>query len=247
MRKIIIIAPFYNAAEYIGFCVASLRAQTHKDFLAYFIDDMSTDNSCEVFEKYVNMDSRFTLVKNVEKSYAIQNIYKCINSLQLNPEDIIVQLDGDDWLANPEVLQTVINTYEQSKCWVTYGSYINASNLQRGLFSQPLPDFVHERNNIRQIPWMTSHLKTFIVGLFQKISVSDFQDAEGNWLKTTHDLALMFPLIEMAGQRSKFISEILYVYNDISTLNDFKQHSESLLSVDSYLRNKTPYSPLINL
>jgi len=37
------------------------------------------------------------------------------------------------------------------------------------------------------------------------------------------DLAYMWPIVEMAGNHSRFISEVLYVYNVVTPLNDIKK------------------------
>jgi len=36
----------------------------------------------------------------------------------------------------------------------------------------------------------------------------------------TWDMAMMFPMIEMAGERHQFIPDIMYVYNDANNISD---------------------------
>lgn len=60
----------------------------------------------------------------------------------------------------------------------------------------------------------------------------------------TYDLAIMFPMQEMAGERFRFLSEILYVYNVANSLNDHKIDAALQRRLDDFIRSKTPYSRL---
>ena len=52
------------------------------------------------------------------------NIYTMIQDMDASDDDVIVSLDGDDWLANDYVLKKLNEVYEREDCWLTYGSYI---------------------------------------------------------------------------------------------------------------------------
>jgi hypothetical protein len=60
----------------------------------------------------------------------------------------------------------------------------------------------------------------------------------------TSDFATMFPMIEMAGERHAFISDILYVYNMSNELNDHKVDAELQRNLDVFIREMPPYSRL---
>jgi glycosyltransferase involved in cell wall biosynthesis len=53
-----IIVPCFNRANYLEKCVKSVLAQTLSDLECLIVDDGSTDNTREVAEKLINMDSR---------------------------------------------------------------------------------------------------------------------------------------------------------------------------------------------
>ena len=53
--------------------------------------------------------------------------------------------------------------------------------------------------------WMASHLRTFRHDLWLKIEDSDLRDNDGNYYPTTWDLAIMFPMLEMAGLRQVYM------------------------------------------
>ena len=49
-----IVVPVYNAGKYLRACLDSIRAQTHKDFESWLVDDGSQDESGEICDEYAN-------------------------------------------------------------------------------------------------------------------------------------------------------------------------------------------------
>ena len=69
-----IVVPCYNAEKWVVKCMESIQKQTHKNFICTVLDDVSTDQTCENIQNAVGDDSRFTIVSNQEKKYALGNI-----------------------------------------------------------------------------------------------------------------------------------------------------------------------------
>lgn len=136
------------------------------------------------------------------------------NTIARLPKDrIVVNLDGDDWLAHARVLAFVAQVYdEHPETWVTWGQFRTADG--RKGFAAPYQNPERPRGE----PWKATHLKTFRAGLFQRIRREDMQDDGGRWLELALDHAMMFPMMEMAGRdHARFVSEVLYVYNEASS------------------------------
>ena len=55
----------------------------------------------------------------------------------------------------------------------------------------------------------------------------------------------MFPMIEMAGDRSEHIKEILYVYNKQNPISDMYVNTEKQLDRAEKIRKKTKYTKKI--
>ena len=91
---------------------------------------------------------------------------------------------------------------------------------------------------------MTSHLKTFKYHLFKKINRTDLLDNNGKHFTMAGDLALMLPMLEMAAFKSKFISDILYVYNRSNPINEDKVKHSLQLKIEKYIRAKNRYHPI---
>ena len=162
-------------------CLASVRAQT------------------EPHEHvYVESDPGVTVA---------ENLYMAIG--RRASDDVIVWLDGDDWLAHPEVLTRVREMHEAGAL-LTYGQYMTID----GKPGHCAP-YVH--NSYRREPWLASHLKTFRAGLFHQIHPEDLQ-LDGEWLSLAVDVGVTLPMLELAGpERVKFCEEVLCVYNSGSS------------------------------
>ena len=203
---------------------------------------MSTDNSVEVIKREIKGDDRFKLIVNKEKSLALKNIYDGINISNPSPENIILTLDGDDWLSSKDVLKKIDDIYNTHNCWITYGSYAEYPNNQRGKFARQIPQHVIDNNSYRNFEWCSSHLRTFKYHLWNKIEKEDLLDTEGNFYRMAWDLSFMLPMLEMAGNRSHYIPEIMYIYNLDNPLNDHKVDNIYQVSLEREIRQKKEYN-----
>ena len=239
-----IIIPLYNVEKWIKKCIRSVKLQEYKNFQCILIDDISTDNTKNIIENEIKNDNRFHLITNTEKSYALKNIFNAINYSNPNDNDIILTIDGDDWLASKSVLDVLIKYYEQDDCLMTYGSYIEYPNGNVGKFSKQIPNHIIDNNLYRNYEWSSSHLRTCKYLLWNKIDKKDFLDSNGQFYKITCDLAIMFPMLEMAGHRAKYVKEILYIYNVENVLNDHKLNNAEQIKIERKIRGKQKYNKL---
>ena len=139
-------------------------------------------------------------------------------------------------------MQILNDAYSINNCWMTYGSYINLSNKNIGKFSRQLPQEVIKQNLFRNYEWCTSHLRSYKFGLLQNVKRQDLIDEEGVYIRAAGDLALMFPLLEMSSERSQFIKDILYIWNDLNEMNEHKTKRELQIKNELYIRNMTKYN-----
>ena len=237
-----VVSCFWNAEKYIGRCIESLQMQKFADFEVYLIDDMSTDQSVEKIKKLINNDNRFKLIVNTEKKFKLRNLDELIRTF--NDEDIVIELDGDDWLYVPTVFSEIEKTYQDPSVWLTNGSFMY-SNGRKGFSSKCNPE------SVRKDPFRFSHLRTWKSFLWKNIPLDNFTESNGEYFKSGADVAYTFPLLELAGEENyKFLSNILYVYNGDSPYNDHKPDSacgglQEQTKVANIIRNKTLLKKLI--
>lgn len=221
-----IVTPVYNCEKYIARAIESVLCQEHSDYRMIVIDDISTDKTWDIIESYVDGE-KVIGVKNTEKKFALRNFYDTI--WELPDEDVVVHLDGDDQLLGPNVLNTLDTVYSNEDTWITYGSFEydyesrnpDPSASPRGFMTALPPD----RHN-RTFPWVCTHLRTHKAWLFKRINKDDLF-FNGTFYNKAIDLAIMWPMVEMAGpQHAKFIWEALYLYNAVNPNNESKRKLE---------------------
>ena len=239
-----IITPFYNTEGFIGRTIYSLKRQNNKNFRCYMIDDCSTDSGPDIAALSTASDKRFELVQNLDKKFALQNIADTISSMDdINDEDVIILLDGDDWLPSNKTLSHLEKVYNSKDCLMTYGSYVYAPHGQKGIEPSEYPADVIENNSFRTDQWRASHLRTFKYKLWKEINQEDLKNENG-YYKVAYDQAIMLPLLEMAAERAVYIPEVMHVYNRINPLNVDKTKGQEQYETAQEVRAKKPYQRL---
>ena len=270
-KPLVIVVPSYNNAQWYQLNLDSILAQNYTNYRVIYINDCSKDDTGKLVEEYlkkVNVDHRridfddskaqsinektklfsaqinneshfFTLINNINRSGALSNLYRAILSSDDNA--IIVTVDGDDWLIHPEVFSQLNKIYSSKSVWLTHGTlkehpYGNVS------WCEPVPKHIIWENKFRSFK-CPSHLRTFYAWLFKSINLKDLLYEE-DFFAMAWDMAIMYPMIEMAGERHAFIKEPNYVYNMENQINDNKVNAELQRKLDLYIRNMKPYKRL---
>lgn len=199
----------FNAWEYIERHIESVARQTYPHYKHIIVDAMSTDVTVPHARAalFRSLYKNSSLIQNKQRRLsALENCWKIWSKL---PDDeVIVWLDGDDWFAIDNALDVVARTYASpDEPWMTYGSFL-FSDGRLGMCHQYRPGEAP-----RQSLWRASHLKTFRAGLVKKLKPADLQKPDGSWCELAIDRVVMYPLLEMAGDRQICSSHVLSVYN----------------------------------
>ena len=159
----------------------------------------------------------------------------------LEPEDMIAFVDGDDWLARRTALSRAAEEHAAG-AWVTYGSFVQSDGKPGFAEPYPTPEY-------RKHPWLATHLKTVRAGIFQRIDRAHLH-YRGEWIDRADDPAFMWPCLEMAGaDRVCFIPDTLYVYSystswELTASPAERQHERDIVA---HLRKLPPYERLESL
>lgn len=151
-----IITPSYNSEKFISQTIESVICQTYQDWEMIIVDDVSTDNSIVVINKYITLDSRIKLIqlnKNAGAAVARNT------AIEMALGRYIAFLDSDDlWL--PEKLEKHILFMQQTNYPFTFSSYKKISENGEdylGTISAP------EKINYQEL------LKTNVIGCLTAI------------------------------------------------------------------------------
>jgi glycosyltransferase involved in cell wall biosynthesis len=240
-NNFLIVSCFYNAESFIERCVGSILTQDYQNYRVLFVDDASTDNGFDLIDE----DKRFIKIKNKENKGLLYN-YSHYLPMYANDDDIIVVVDGDDALQGNKSLSYLNDFYNEHGCMVTYGQSVWTDG--RKGFARPYTE--SEFLNLRTSPFIASHLRTFKYTCFKEISNQDsefncFKDKNGDYLKAAPDVAIMFPVMEIAGfERVKYIDKILHLYNFHNPLSEHIVHQQLQWDCHSIVSNKKPFKKI---
>lgn len=246
-KPMVVIIPSYNNASWIKKNLASVFNQQYDNYRIIYIDDCSQDKTYEMAQqitKAYQQETRTTIIHNDKRYGALANLYATIHACP--DTSIIVTLDGDDWLANNQVLAK-LNTYYDNNIWMTYGQFQEYPSGTIG-HSLSFPESVIKNNAFRTyhtdialLP--ASHLRTFYAWLFKKIRLEDLLYHD-SFYSMGWDLAFMYPLLEMSGHHQICINEILYIYNRQNPISDCYKNAYLQRILARHILTLTPYAPL---
>ena len=232
---------FYNAEKYIQRSILSVMSQNFKDYKCYITSDKSTDNSVDLVNQIIKNDERFELVEDTDiKLYQTGNFDRNIrDNKKIDDDEVLVEVDGDDFLPDVNVLDRINSVYKDPNIWIANGSFQYANGSPG--FSQAQSNF----DNLRNSRFTASHIRTWRAFLWRNIKPEDLRDENGNYWQWSGDLCFMFPMLEMSGpEHYKFMNDVNYIYNEDNVINEHKVDMSMVNEHASKIRNKVKYDRL---
>jgi len=246
-KEFAIVVPTYNNSQN-DICIkniTSILAQRYDNYHVYIVDDCSTDDTVaklKIFLATHERSAKVTLIENKERWGAVANYYAVISTLENHV--IVLNVDGDDWLAHKNVLTILNNAYDKD-IWLTYGQFRQYPSGEIGFCKSIDPKNIRA-HNYRRSEWLTTHLRTYYAWLFKKIDREDLC-YQGTFIRACGDRAIMYPLIEMAAGRFLCMQEVLYIYNCVNPLADIRVNLKDQQSMCHYICSLPPYEPLAEI
>lgn len=243
----VIIITSFNNQDWYQKNLDSVYLQDYENYRVIYIDDCSPDGTGLLVEAYVKergQEFRTTIIRNPEWRSQMANHYLAVYMCDDN--EIVCQLDGDDHLYDENTLNRVNETYLSGNVWLTVGRPLHSTG-------ERLPDIrpnqaqIIQKNSYRQDGWYFNHLRTFKAWLFKLIKVQDFF-FRGNFanMAPAPDVAMMYPMYEMAGKHGRVIYDLLYVINVRNPIRQcYLKPAADIQDLQDIIRFEWPeYSPL---
>lgn len=238
-----IIVPSFNSVKYLPKTLLSIQEQTYPNYAVCVIDDASSfPEQREIISDFCTRN-QWKSIFHQTNTGALAGTVEAIRELNCQDEDVIIVIDGDDWLADSYVFAKLNQIYTEEDVYVTWGSFITYPEGQL-LMNHDIPQEVIKKKLYRSIFHTFSHLKTFKFRLFREIEDTDLRDATGEYFRVTWDRALMYPMLEMAGYKVRFVPDILYVYNMENPLNDHLINFNEQIAARDYICSQPCYDTL---
>lgn len=118
-KKVSIIIPVHNSAQYLEKCLASIAAQTYKNIEIILVDDDSTDSSLSICNDFVSRESRAILkplASNIGAGFT-RNA-----GMELATGEYIVFIDADDFIEF-DMIEKLVSSAEKTRVELVIASY----------------------------------------------------------------------------------------------------------------------------
>lgn len=222
MNNFKIIITSYNNEEWTETCLDSVKNQTYTNYEVLFFNDGSTDKTLNKAYQNLHYGGRFRVI-NLEENHTKSKIFATMLDEHVEDNDIVLFLDGDDWLSDDEVLFSINEYYKLNDPWVAYGGMVVWNGGED--ISEPYPQnsefpiHIIQTRDYRKDTWRSSHLKTMRGFIWKSINKSHFLSNQDNkYILGPDDLVIMFDALEKCppNKISRFNFHT-YVYNHSQT------------------------------
>ncbi len=212
MTDLVVVTPAYNCSQSITQTIKSVYAQSYEDWRMIIIDDVSEDDTagvCNALARRLGIENKLSVVTRTEKYGETRNtIDVCGN---LNDTDVIVRLDGGDWITDLDCFSILNYVYSEdvdpAVVWTGHRWGFSATNISGPLDTNLSP---YEQ------PWKSSHLKTFRKNAMNGISLENYKDHDGEWIMIACDQAVFLPMLEKAWRTQRpniYVDSCMYHYS----------------------------------
>jgi glycosyltransferase involved in cell wall biosynthesis len=179
-----------------------------------FIDDASDDGTHELILGWLenHPENNVHYIRQQERK---GGTYNTLLGFRLaEAETLVVELNGDDWLAGRGTLAFLNRVYADPGVWMTYNTLCYENGFP-ALWARPVREEVVARNGFREMDeWMTSAPHTFRRGLFNHLHEETFRDPETrDYWESADDQAIYLAMLELAGRHARHLYRVTYVYN----------------------------------
>ncbi|OON93963.1 MAG: hypothetical protein ATN32_08550 [Candidatus Epulonipiscium fishelsonii] len=131
--KVIFFTPVYNAIDTIERAYKSLVNQTDKNWIWHVVDDVSTDGTYELLQKFANKDERIILHRNKINNVVAEGNDIVDIGIMYNDIDYLAILDADDEYTSDFIIECKTYAVANNLDIVAGGREIIVDNKHEGI------------------------------------------------------------------------------------------------------------------
>lgn len=236
LHRLILIIPYIDY-ELLVKCLMTLKAQTYRNYIAVIVDDSQ-------FRQVKSLDlarlhiPNLVYVKTNEPVFGLAARIIAEQVVKPRLSDVIVHLDGDDMLSDPEGLKIIADAYAKEDVLLTYGGgfsyypkefksfwdfnkmktskkwgFSDQSNIDEYEYDKVNQSDIYN-DDWRSVPWGAFHLRTFKFIQWLKSS-KDHLKIDGDFLRIATDAAIFLPVLNNTSFKNiKWIDKYIYNYRN---------------------------------
>ena len=199
-----VIIPAYNAEKYLGFCLDTVIAQTHKKLEIIVINDGSKDNTGKICDEYAEKDSRVRVIHQENHGVAFtRNV-----GLDEATGEYIAFIDSDDYVKS-NYIEVLLKTCTENCSNITICK--STDTYKRELFDLPVSYNTRTYESmflLQNISYLDVCYEVVISMIFHKSVFDNLRFPVG---LIYEDSYIYYDLIKNAGKIT-FIDTVLYYY-----------------------------------
>jgi len=207
-----VILSTYNCFTWLPRCLGSIRDQKGVDFEVTVLDNASTQAGQWEWTEHFCRKLGWRAVRSAENLGPLGGLMEATRIASPAEDDVIIHIDGDDWLAHDGVFAYIQSIYDRGDVDLTFGHYHEVPADKPGP-AMPYSREEIEQRQFRYRSFRTTHLRTFKSFLWRALDDRDLRGVDGKYLRYAPDLAFLFPMLEMVGERFYVVRDVLYIYN----------------------------------
>jgi glycosyltransferase involved in cell wall biosynthesis len=148
--KVTIITVTHNSALYLQNCIDSVVRQTYPDIEHIIVDAASTDGTIDIIRQYENHVAKWV-------SETDRGMYDAINKgMSMATGDVIGILNSDDMLASPDVIEAIVQCFNENKVDSVYGDLVYVDKVNTRKVRRYWKGFTYDRFRFNY-GWMPAH------------------------------------------------------------------------------------------
>ena len=162
-KPFVVVITSYNNQKWYTRNLQSVLSQNYSNFRVIYTDDCSPDGTGDLVEEYLienDAHKKVALINNTMRRGGLHNLYTMIYAC--DDDEIIVNLDGDDWFPDNDVLTRLNSVYSSNEVWLTYGQFQTYPSGHNWL-GITYADFIVAQNAFRQHP---QFLRIYAPGMY---------------------------------------------------------------------------------
>jgi len=227
----VFVIPSYNNIDNYHINLTSIVQQYYPPSLyrIIYLDDCSDDGTSEAVLQFKNDHNLNNLLYYRQKERTRQGLARFQAYHMVFPDEFVLMLDGDDWLFNESVLESLDFHIVSHHLRATYGSYYIYSDPEQPkefdktygshlLCDRQFSFDDMKKKGYRHCDWISGHLRGAYGKLWQNIAVVDLLDHEGRFPRIASDLMEMVPVLEQSGDHHRNICQPTVIYNKVNSM-----------------------------
>ena len=225
MKRFHIIIPTYKYQDFLNKCLESIENQDYpKDLIKATVIDDCSPNKLQLIKTSFDCE----IIRNIERRYAGYNRYLIYSAS--NDNDILVFLDGDDWLTDSKCLNVINTIYQNNDI---HWSISNHKLYQNGHL-KVLPRYVKLPLQINKPK--ICHLRCGYGYVWNKMNIDWIKLDDNKFIKWMTDWNENIYALKNHGEPFK-INTSLSVYN-LDTSKTRKENNDYQTMIDWFINKR---------